>query len=182
VKSALLASLAAIVGVAMIGGGIYGLVKGDDDDKTPASVSIPTPSVPTTPTLPDISPSAGECDQAAERDPRLAKLDDLKLQRAGDETGTVDSDLICNGSTIVLIVRMSGLKATKTTKYFAWLSKSGDRVEQVGTLIGSDGRGFGSVTIGPDVDTTRYDELLLTRVPFAEQEERPRKVVFRARL
>ena len=180
-KSALLASLAAIVGVAMIGGGIYGLVQGDDD-KTPASASIPTPSVPTTPTLPDISPSAGECDQAAERDPRLAKLDDLKLQRAGDETGTVDSDLICNGSTIVLIVRMSGLKATKTTKYFAWLSKSGDRVEQVGTLIGSDGRGFGSVTIGPDVDTTRYDELLLTRVPFAEQEERPRKVVFRARL
>ena len=180
-KTVLLALLGTILGAAMIAGGIYGLITGDDDDekKKPAAATTPAPFVPA---VPDISPSAGECDAVAKRDPRLAKLDDLKLRRTGDETGTVESDLICNGTTVVLTVRMTGLKATETTKYFAWLSKDGDRVEQVGTLIGSDGRGFGSVTIGPQVDSTRYDEMLLTRVPFGEQEDRPRKVVFRAPL
>ena len=181
-KSVLLALLGTILGAAMIAGGIYGLVKGDDDDdKASASTTATTPA-PFVPAVPEISPSVGECDAVAKRDPRLAELDDLKLRRTGGETGTVESDLICNGTTVVLTMRMSDLKATETTKYFAWLSKDGDRVEQVGTLIGSDGRGFGSVTIGPQVDTTRYDELLLTRVPFGEQEERPKKVVFRAPL
>ena len=180
-KTLALALLGTILGAAMIAGGIYGLVTGDDDDEKPASTTARVPA-PVVPTLPEIDRDARRCAAVVERDPRLAKLDGLKLRRTGGETGTVDSDLICNGSTVVLIVRMTGLKATDTTKYFAWLSKDGDRAEQVGTVLGKDGRGGGAITIGPEVDTTRYDELLLTRVPFGEQEERPRKVVFRAPL
>jgi hypothetical protein len=179
VKSVLLALLGTILGAAMIAGGIYGLVKGDDDEEKSASTPAPAPFVPA---APRISPSLSRCDAVAKRDPRLAKLDDLKLRRTGDETGEVESDLICNGTTVVLSVRMTGLKATETTKYYAWLSKDGDRVDQVGTLLGNDGRAFGSVTIGPEVDTTRYDDLLITRVPFGEDEKRPRTVVFRAPL
>jgi hypothetical protein len=38
-KSVLLALLATIVGAGMVGGGVYGLVKGDDDDDSPSSSS-----------------------------------------------------------------------------------------------------------------------------------------------
>jgi hypothetical protein len=38
------------------------------------------------------------------------------------------------------------------------------------------------VTIGPGIDTTKYDSLVITRVKFGETEERPRKIVFRAAL
>jgi hypothetical protein len=177
-KSILLALLATLVGTAMVAGGVYGLVKGDDDDDSTAATTATTPRV----AVPDISPSRDECAEVRDRDPRLAKLDDRRFDRAGGETGTLGADLICNGETIVLSIGMAEVAEKDTTTYFAWLYTSRRRAERVGTLIGSDGRGFGSVTIGPDVDTTKYDSLVITRVPFGQQEERPRKIVFRTPL
>jgi hypothetical protein len=179
VKSAVLALIASVVGLAMVAGGVYGIVNDSHDDKkSPTTSSSPD----ATPIVTGLTPSAGECDQVARRDPRMAHLDGLRLERTGGETGTVEADLICNGDTVVLPMQLSGLKETDTTAYFAWLYASPRRSKQVGTLIGSDGRGFGSVTIGPDVDTTKYDSLVITRVPFGQTETRPRKIVFRAPL
>lgn len=180
-KSVLFSLLASIVGLAMVTGGIFGVVndvKGDDKKpSTRSAVEFSTPVVPG-----EITPSAGECDQVAKRDARLAHLDNLALERTGDETGSVQTDLICNGDTVVLSMRLSGLKAKETTTYFAWLYRGRRRAEQVGTLIGSDGGGIGSVTMGPTVDTTKYDSLVITRVPFGQTESRPRTIVFRAEL
>ena len=179
-RSTFLAVLATLVGLALVVVGIYGLVKGDDDDDKPSTATSAPAGA--TPTFPDISPSAGECDQVAERDPRLAKLDDLDLRRTDSETGSAQVNLICNGGTVVLTMQLANLKAAKTTSYNAWLYNSGSDAEHVGLVIGSDHRALGSVTIGPETDTTRYGSLVLTRVPFGEQEERPRRIVFRARL
>jgi hypothetical protein len=181
VKSVLLALLATLVGVAMVGGGIYGLVKGDDDDdKASAGTTTSVPSF--TPATPNISPTADECAQVKERDPRLAELDDREFQATGDETGTMTADLICNGDTVVLTVELKGLREKDTTTYFAWLYKSRKRAEQVGTIIGSAGNGFGSITLGLEADSTKYNSIVITRVPFGQTEERPRKVVFRTPL
>jgi hypothetical protein len=182
VKGAFFALLAALIGLAMVGGGIYGLVdsvSGDDSSKSPATAPV---SEFSTRFSTGITPSVGECDQVARRDPRLPHLDGLRLERTGGETGDVQADLICNGDTVVLPMRLTGLRDKGTTSYYAWLYKSRRRAEQVGTLIGSEGRGIGSVTIGPGIDTTKYDSLVITRVKFGETEERPRKIVFRAAL
>jgi len=135
-----------------------------------------------TPVTPNISPTADECAQVKERDPRLAELDDREFDATGDETGTMRADLICNGDTVVLSVDTKGLKEKDTTTYFAWLYKSRRRAEQVGTIIGSDGRGFGSITMGIEADSTKYDSIVITRVPFGQTEERPRKIAFRTPL
>ena len=47
-KGVLLALLATIVGAAMIGGGIYGLVKGDDDDDKASAATTAASSAPAT--------------------------------------------------------------------------------------------------------------------------------------
>ena len=176
----LLALLATLVGIAMVGGGVYGIVKGGDDDDEPSSTSSAEASTPAT--LENISPSKGECDDVARRDPRLAHLDDLRLQATDAETGIARADLICNGGTVVLIVRMQGLRETETTKFLAWLYNDRSDAKQVGTVIGSDRKAFGSVTIGSEVDTTRYESLVFSSVPFGEFEDRPRRIVFRAPL
>ena len=182
-KGLLLALLATLVGAAMVGGGVYGVIKdvGGDDSSSSTSTSVSVPSF-TPPSTPSISPSVDECAQVESRDPRLAKFDNRRFDRTADETGNLRTDLICNGDTVVLSVEMDNLKEKDTTTYFAWLYKNRRRAEQVGTLIGSDGMGFGSITIGPQYDTTKYDELVITRVPFGQQEERPRKIVFRTPL
>jgi hypothetical protein len=183
VKSVVLALLATVVGAAMVGGGVYGVIKdvSGDDDKSSSSTS-PSVSVPSFTPPPNISPSVNECAQVEERDLRMADFDDRRFKRTGGETGSMRVDLICNGETVVLTAELSGLKEKDTTTYFAWLYNSRKDAEQVGTLIASDGKGFGSITIGPDVDTTAYRELVITRVPFGQQEDRPRKIVFRTPL
>ena len=181
-KSVLLALLATIVGAGMVAGGVYGVIEdvsGDEDggSSTSAKVSIPSFTPP-----PNISPSSNECAQVEERDLRMAQFDDRQFKRTDSETGSMRVDLICNGDTVVLTADLKGLKEKDTTTYFAWLYNSRNDAEQVGTLIGSDGRAFGSITIGPDVDTTAYDQMVITRVPFGQREDRPRKIVFRTPL
>jgi|tagenome__1003787_1003787.scaffolds.fasta_scaffold19836251_2 hypothetical protein len=179
-KGVLWSLLATVIGIAMVAGGVYGVVKdvsGDDD----ASAATTT-SIGFTPAGPDISPSSNECAQVEERDLRLADLDDRRFERSGDETGRMTVDLICNGDTVVLTARMEGLKEKDTAKYFAWLYETRRDAKQVGTLLGSGGTALGAITIGPEVDTTAYRELVITRVPFGEQERRPRKIVFRTEL
>lgn len=181
-KSVLLALLATIVGAGMVGGGVYGLIKGDDDDDKSSSTTSTSVSVPSFTPPPNISPTSDECAQVEERDLRMADFDDRRFKRTDAETGSMRVDLICNGDTIVLTADLNGLKEKDTTTYFAWLYNSRKDAEQVGTLIGSDGKGIGSITIGPDVDTTAYAQMVITRVPFGQQEDRPRRIVFRTPL
>ena len=183
-KAVLLALLATIVGAGMVAGGVYGVIKDvSDDDDASASASVPSFTPPTSFTPPStIGSSSDECADIRERDARLPELAEREFARAGGETGDARVDLICNGDTLVLSIEMEGLKEKKTSSYYAWLYRSRKRAKQVGTMIGSDGRGFGSITMGSDVRTRGYDQIVITRVPFGQPEERPRKIVFRTHL
>jgi hypothetical protein len=178
------ALLATLVGLAMIAGGVYGIAKGGDDDKkdktpSPSSTfSFTPPAVATAPSEPQIL----QCSDVADRDPRLAHLDQVDLEPVGRATGSAEIDEICNGDTVVLTVRIKGIREEETASYNAWLYRSRKRAEQVGTMIATGGAAFGSVTISPGVRTTKYDELVISRVRFGQTEDRPGKIVFRGSL
>jgi len=180
-KAVLLALLATVVGAGMVGGGVYGVIKDVSGDDDSSSSSATTPSV-SFPQIPSTSSSFDECEALRERDARLPELEDRRFRRSGGETGTFQVQLICSGDTAVLSVRAEGLKEQDTTTYYAWLFRSRRQAKQVGTLIGSNGTAVGSITIGPDKNTRRYGELVITQVPFGEDERRPRKIVFRTPL
>ncbi len=177
----LLAILATVAGLVMVGGGIYGIVNdvSDDDDSPSTTTSFSAfPSVPTSPSAPG---GLADCDRAAESDSRLGRIDLLDLQPAGEETGTAEITPVCSVS-ITLFVRLEGMKSKGTSSYYVWLYKNRRRAKQIGSLIGSDGRASGSATIHPEVDTTRYEEIVITRVPFGKGENRPRRIIFRGSL
>jgi hypothetical protein len=179
VKGLLLAILATLVGVAMVGGGIYGIVKDtEDDDDSSTTIS--------TPVIPDIESSVGtdfeRCAEASARDSRLGSIDNVVMRPAGGETGDVTIRQICNGETVVLQFNLEGLRTKETSSYHVWFYKGKRRARQVGSLIGSDGRAFGSATITTDVDTQRYDFLVISQVDFGQSENRPRRIRFRGTL
>ena len=180
-KAVLLALLATVVGAGMVAGGVYGVIEdvSGDDDSTSASTATPAVSIPQ---IPSASSGFDECEALRERDARLPELDGRRFKRSGGATGSFQVQLICSGDTAVLSVRASGLREQDTMTYYAWLFRSRRQAKQVGTLIGSSGSAIGSITIGPDKDSRRYDELVITQVPFGEDETRPRKIVFRTPL
>ena len=178
-KGLLFALLATLAGLLMVGGGIYGIATGDDDDDGP-SVSTTTsfsafPSVPTTPETPGIP---DPCEEAGSRDFRLTMLDNTVFRGKG----SAEMNPVCNGETIVLFLRLKGTGVKDTASYPVWLYKNRRRAKQIGSLIGSDGRASGSATIPPEVNTELYDEIVITRIGFGETERRPKKIVLRGSL
>jgi hypothetical protein len=179
-----IALVATVAGILMVGGGIYGVVNdvsGDDDDDTPVTVTTTTfPGIPTTPTT-SSTPGFDPCREAAARDLRLNLIDALDLQPVGKETGTAEVTATCAGETVSLSIRLSGMTTgNESNSYLVWLYKSRRKAKQVGSLIGPEDSAFGSATI--TVDTSPYDEIVITRVPFGKGERRPRKIVFRGSL
>ena len=178
----MLALLATVAGILMVGGGIYGIVDdvSDDDDDAPAATTR-FPGIPTTPE--STTPGFNPCRTAAERDSRLVFIDNLELQPVGKETGTAQVGATCAGPTVALSIRLEGMKAPDpSNSYFVYLFKSRRKFDQIGSLIGSKDSAFGSATITSDIDTSKYDEIVITRVPFGTGEKRPRRIVFRGDL
>ena len=175
-KGILLSLLATLVGLAMVAGGIYGVAQsgdGEEDDSSAGPATTPVfPGFVSTPTR------AGACDAAAERDFRLGSIESLRLAPAGDNTGSADVRAICNGETVVLSIRLQGLRAKKSSSYYVWLYAGRRYSKQIGTLLGSNGNAFGSATIAPDLDTSAYDRIVITRADFGESQKRPRGIVF----
>src|SRR4051794_22952119 len=88
------ALLATLVGIAMVAGGVYGLVAGgEDDNKTDVSAKVAVPS-----TSPDFS-SIGAVDDCSDVDPRLADRKELNVLAAqGGGGGTIAAR--CGGDTV----------------------------------------------------------------------------------
>jgi hypothetical protein len=175
VRGILLALVATLVGLAMVGGGIYGLVKGDDDDdSSSASASSDPTKSPGWPFA-----SVEQCEEVGRRDPRLRTINDLEMEPSGKETGTADVRPVCNGPALSLSFDMDELRTRETSSYYVWLYKDSETFENIGSLIGSDGDGFGSATLTADVDTSAYDQIVITRAKFgASPPSRPKKIVF----
>jgi hypothetical protein len=178
-RGLLLATIATIAGLLMVGGGIYGIVQdvSDDDD---SSVSTTTsfsafPSVPTTPETPGLP---DPCEQAGLRDFRLRTLENTVFRGKG----SAEFNPVCNGETVVLFLRLKGTGVKDPASYPVWLYKNRRRAKQIGSLIGSAGNASGSATIPPEIDTTRYDEIVITRIGFGDAERRPKKIVLRGSL
>jgi hypothetical protein len=167
----------------MVGGGIYGVASGGGDDDSD-EVTVSTPAFPGIPsTQESTTPGFNPCRTAAERDSRLVFIDSLELQPVGKETGTAEVGATCAGPTVALSIRLEGMNAPDpSNSYFVYLFTSRRKFDQIGSLIGPKDGAFGSATITSDIDTSKYDEIVITRVPFGKGERRPRRIVFRGSL
>lgn len=173
----MLALLATLVGLAMVAGGIYGLVTDDDDDdSSPPSSAAGEPGFPLA--------TDERCAQLAERDERLRTIRDLKLEAPSGRSGRAEVNPICNGTSLVLTFDMEGIEPAYAS-YYVWLYQDGRNAQNVGAGIPGDkdgGTGFGSATIGPDVETEGYDQIVITGGKFGRTPKRPRPIVFSGRL
>lgn len=144
-----LSLLATLIGLAMVAGGIWGLVAdvSDDDDSTAAAEgAIPKTSSPE------------ECAQVAKRDKRFKLPHSLTFHGYG--TATVK----CSGDTVTFTIDIDGLQSG--TFYDVVLEK-GKREEEVGSILAVGGANtITTVTVGPDVPIQKYDFLTIRESDF----------------
>jgi hypothetical protein len=144
-RGVLLALLATIVGIAMVGGGIWGLVGSVTDDDSSASAS-------------EIKTSAAkDCAQVAKRDPRFASPHDLQFGGSGSAT------VQCKGPVVTFTIQIDGLR--EKTFYNVVLEK-GRREEDIGTILPVGVNDVTTVTVRPDVKLKKYDFLTVKIDPF----------------
>jgi hypothetical protein len=147
-RGLLLSLLATVVGLAMVGGGIWGLV-GSVSDDSDSSASASTPDLKTS--------SASDCSQVAEHDPRFRFPHDLQFGIDGKAT------VQCKGRAVSFSIHLDGLK--RNTFYKVELEK-GRRTEEIGTILPVGVNDVNTVTVRPDVPTRRYDFLTVRIDPF----------------
>ena len=146
-RAVLLSSLAVIVGVAMVGGGIWGLVGSvtdDDDSSASASTSLKTSS-------------AKDCAQVAMQDPRFRAPHDLQFGGSGKAT------VQCKGQVVSFSIEIDGLK--EKTFYKVELEK-GRRKEEIGTILPVGVTGVSTVSVRPGIPIEKYDFLTVRIDPF----------------
>jgi hypothetical protein len=146
-RGVLLSLLAVLVGVAMVGGGIWGLIGSvtDDDDDSSASASTLKTS------------SAKDCAQVAKRDPRFRAPHDLQFGGSGKAT------VQCKGPVVTFSIEIDGLK--EKTFYNVVLEK-GRREEEIGTILPVGVNDVTTVTVRPDIPIKKYDFLTVKIDPF----------------
>jgi hypothetical protein len=166
VRGILYSVIATVVGAALVGGGVWGLIRGNGDDK-PRSLISPVPPAATSP--------PGDCARVAERDPRFRLPHDLRFGPQGRAT------VQCKGDSVDFSIELDDLEAGKF--YDLYLERGGRRAE-LGTLLAIGGRGTATVTAGPDVDLRRYDYLTVGQTDFgiAADPAEPPAMAFRAPL
>ena len=147
-RGVLLSLLATIVGVAMVGGGIWGLVGSvsDDDD---SSASAATSDLKTS--------SAKDCAQVAKQDPRFRAPHDLQFAGLGKAT------VQCKGAVVSFSIEIDGLQ--EKTFYKVELEK-GRRKEEIGTILPVGVTDVTTVTVRPDIPIEKYDFLTVRIDPF----------------
>jgi hypothetical protein len=146
-RGLLLSLLAVIVGIAMVGGGIWGLVGSvtDDDDGSSAAASTLKTS------------SAKDCAEVAKRDPRFRAPHDLQFDGVGKAT------VQCKGPVVSFSIDIDGLR--EKTFYKVELEK-GRRKEEVGSILPVGVSGVSTVTVRPDIPIEKYDFLTVRIDPF----------------
>jgi hypothetical protein len=144
VRGLLLALLATLVGLAMVGGGIWGLVDSvSDDDSSSSSAVASTAEMKTS--------SADDCSQVAERDPRFRLPHDLQF--GGEGSATVQ----CNGSEVTFTIELDGLR---TSTFYEVILERGRRRLDVGTILAVGTDSVSTVTIDTrEVKLRKYDFL-----------------------
>jgi hypothetical protein len=135
--------VATLVGLAMVAGGIWGLVDSvsdDDESSTSAAAAAPKTSSPE------------ECSQVAERDPRFKVPHTLLFGASGRATVT------CEGQTVTFTIELDGLQ--QSTFYEVVLQK-GRREADIGTFLYVGSNSVNTVTVDRSVRTKKYDFLVV---------------------
>jgi hypothetical protein len=146
-RGVLLALLATLVGVAMVGGGVWGVIDDVTDDSSSGSASAD--DVKTS--------SAKDCAQVAERDPRFRSPHDLQFGVDGSAT------VHCDGKAVSFAIKLDGLK--EHTFYKVTLDK-GRRSEEIGTILPVGVNDVNTVAVRPDIPIRKYDFLTVRVDPF----------------
>ena len=143
--------LATLVGLAMVGGGIWGLVadvSDDDGDAVAAQPQLPKTSSPE------------ECAEMAKRDKRFGFPHDLTFGGYGKAT------VKCDGTTVTYTIEIDGLESGR---FYDVVLEKGKREEEVGSILAvGGGDTITTVTIGPEVKTKRYDFLTVRLSEFGQ--------------
>ena len=139
--------VAVLVGVAMVGGGVWGVVDdvSDDDGSSSASTDVALPK----------TSSIEDCAQVARRDPRFELPQPLSFGFAGQAI------VQCKGGSVSFTLDLDEGALEPTTFYEIVLEK-GRRELNVGSMLtppsGVDWS-YTTVTVGPEVRLRRYDWL-----------------------
>ena len=159
-RGALFSLLAVLVGGAMIGGGVWGVI-GDvaDDDGSSSSTTVELPR----------TSSIEECSQVAERDKRFRLPRDLTFGPYGRAI------VKCKGGSVAFTLDIDSAELKPTTFYEVVLEK-GRREESIGSMLtppsGVDWLPT-TVTVGPEVRLRRYDFLTVREDPFHAPKDAP---------
>ena len=141
-RAVLWSLLATLVGLAMVGGGIVGLIGSISDDDSGSAVAAAEKAKTSSPS---------ECATVAARDPRFRFPHDLSF--GIDGTATVQ----CDGATVTFGIKIDGLE--EGTFYDVLLEK-GKREEEIGSILAVGvGDGVEMISVGPEVPLKKYDFL-----------------------
>ena len=141
-RAVLLSALAVLVGGAMVGFGVRGVIQDvtdEDDDAAAATAELKTSS-------------AQECSAVAERDTRFRAPHDLQF--GGNGKAIVQ----CKGKTVTFSIDVDGLQRSK---FYEVVLEKGSRSVKIGTVLDVGVDAVHTVTVPPDVKLKKYDFLTI---------------------
>jgi hypothetical protein len=172
------ALIATLTGLAMVGGGMYGLIFGGKGEDKSSSVGLSSISGPDTST--DFS-AIGASDDCGDLDPRLAgrtKLSAIPVRG----TGGGEIGLRCGGDTAFFDVDVGGVDGDTIVFTEVWLYASKKRSEKIGTVWHTGGRIQGLAGVPPGLDLRDFKFVVLVPREIDDTRDEPRPIAFKARL
>ena len=142
-RAVLLSLLAVLVGGAMVGFGVRGVIH-DVSDEDDDSASAATAELKTS--------SAQECSAVAERDPRFKLPHDLLFGGSGKAI------VQCKGTTVTFSIDVDGLERSK---FYEVVLEKGRRSVDIGTILDVGVGAVHTITVPPEVKLKKYDFLTI---------------------
>jgi hypothetical protein len=167
-----------LVGLAMVAGGVYGMIRTytDDDDDEPASAAS-TPSI--APPAVDFS-SIGATESCTSIDPRLSSST-LDANATDGNSGFGTISVRCGGDTPFFSIEIE--EADNPEDYvFAdvFLYKSKKQYEKIGTAFYHDTTIDGLAGVPPGTDITEYDSIVIVPRAIGDNSTKPKPIAFEA--